>query len=191
MTWVCWCAQTHLSTSSSFQAVSAWGYHPGLFRSLVGNNPSRQSHSFSEDRGEGNKTGNPSITDFSTILAGHILILADSSHLPLASDELEAYRQRLSLPCYRLSTPCYECKPNARHFFDKIFIKAWFCWWGKMCWFRHITSVGWLEIMIQHTIHYLQLSLPCRFQALYSFPSYLLVPASELSGNRLVHSYWA
>jgi hypothetical protein len=41
-------------------------------------------------------------------------------HLP--SDE--AYRYRLSLSCYRLSTPCYECKPNARHCFDKIFIKA-------------------------------------------------------------------
>jgi hypothetical protein len=43
--------------------------------------------------------------------------LVDSSHL-VPSDE--AYRQRLSLPCYRLSTPCYECKPNARYFFDKL-----------------------------------------------------------------------
>ncbi len=41
-------------------------------------------------------------------------------------------------------------KPNARHFFDKIFIKAWFCW-GEMCLFCHMTSVGWLEIIIQHT----------------------------------------
>ncbi len=35
-------------------------------------------------------------------------------------------------------------------FFDKIFIKAWFCW-GEMCLFCHMTSVGWLEIMIHHT----------------------------------------
>jgi hypothetical protein len=67
-----------------------------------------------------NKTGNPSISNFFTILTSDILILADSSYLP--SDE--ANRQRLSLPCYRLSTPCDECKPNTRHFFDKIFIKA-------------------------------------------------------------------
>ncbi len=90
--------------------------------------PDVQIHSFqgSEDRGKCNKTGNPSISDFSTNLTSDILILADSSHLP--SDE--AYRQCLSLPCNRLSTPCYECKPRARHFFDKIFINAWFCW-GK------------------------------------------------------------
>jgi hypothetical protein len=88
--------------------------------SFVGNNPSLQIHSFSENRGKCNKTCNPSISDFSTILTSHILILADSSHLP--SDE--AYRQRLSLPCYRLSMPCYERKPKARHFFDKNFIKA-------------------------------------------------------------------
>ncbi len=70
--------------------------------SFVGNNPSLalQIHSFNfselEDRGKCNlnKTGNPSISDFSTILtsASDILILADSSHLP--SDE--AYRQCLS-----------------------------------------------------------------------------------------------
>ncbi len=105
--------------------------------SFVGNNPSLQIHSFSEDRGKCNQTGNPSISDFSTILTSDILILADSSHLP--SDE--AYRQCLSLPCNRLSTPCYECKPNARHFFDKIFIKAWFCW-GEVCLFCHRTSLS-------------------------------------------------
>jgi hypothetical protein len=88
--------------------------------SFVGNNPSLQIHSFSEDQGKCNKTCNPSITYFSTILTSHILILADSSHLP----SNEAYRQCLSLPCNRLSTPCYECKPNALHCFDKIFIKA-------------------------------------------------------------------
>jgi hypothetical protein len=88
--------------------------------SFEGNNPSLQVHSFSEDRGKCNKTGNPSISNFSTILTSDIPILADSSHLP--SDE--AYRKRLSLPCYRLSTPCYECKPNTIHFFDKTFIKA-------------------------------------------------------------------
>jgi hypothetical protein len=91
---------------------------------FIGNNPSLpvQIHhdSFSQDRGKCNKTGNPSISDFSTILTSDIPILADSSHLP--SDE--AYRQCLFLPCNRLLTPCYECKPNARHFFDKVFIKA-------------------------------------------------------------------
>jgi hypothetical protein len=48
--------------------------------SFVGNNPLLQIHSFSEDRGKCNKTGNPSISDFTTILASHILILADSSY---------------------------------------------------------------------------------------------------------------
>ncbi len=90
--------------------------------SFVGNNPSLQINSFNEDRGKYNKIGNPSISDFSTILTSDILILAENSHLLVPSDE--AYRQCLSLPCYRLSTPCYECKPNTRHFFDKIFIKA-------------------------------------------------------------------
>jgi hypothetical protein len=88
--------------------------------SFVGNNPSLQIHSFSENRGKCNKTGNPSISIFFTILTSYILILADISYIP--SDE--AYRQPLSLPCYRLSGPCYERKPNARHFPDKIFIKA-------------------------------------------------------------------
>ncbi len=36
--------------------------------SFVGNNPSLQTHSFSEDRGKCNKTGNPSMSNFSTIL---------------------------------------------------------------------------------------------------------------------------
>ena len=84
------------------------------------NNPSLQIHSFSEDQGKCNQTGNPSISDFSTNLMCDILILADSSYLP--SDE--AYRQRLSPPCYGLSTSRYEGKPKARHFFDKIFIEA-------------------------------------------------------------------
>ena len=114
--------------------------------SFVGNNPSLQIHSFSEDWGKCNKTVNPLMSGFSTFLTSHILILADSSHLP--SDE--AYRQRKSLPCNRLLTPCYECKPNARHFFDKIFIKAWFCW-GGVCLFCHMATVGWLEIMVQHS----------------------------------------
>jgi hypothetical protein len=56
--------------------------------SFVGNNPSLQIHSFSEDRGKCNKTCNASISDFSTILTSDILILADSSHLPRD----EAYR---------------------------------------------------------------------------------------------------
>jgi hypothetical protein len=77
--------------------------------SFVGNNPSLQIKSFSEDRGKRNKIGNPSISDFSTNLMSqwsHLLILADSSYLPGDED----YRQRPSLPCYRLSTPGYECK---------------------------------------------------------------------------------
>jgi hypothetical protein len=61
--------------------------------SFVGNNPSLQIHSLSKDRGKRKRSGNPSISDFSTILTSDILILADSSHLP--SDE--AYRQCLSL----------------------------------------------------------------------------------------------
>jgi len=134
--------------------------------SFVGNNPSLQIHSFSEDRGKCNQTGNPSISDFSTNLTSDILILADSSHLP--SDE--AYRQCLSLPCNRLSTPCYECKPNARHFFDKIFIKAWFCW-GEVCLFCHMTSVSWLEIMIQHTP-----SIICDFHIHVDFRLSILFP---------------
>ncbi len=56
--------------------------------SFIGNNPSLQIHLFSEDRGKCNKTGNASISDFSTILTSGILILADNSHLP----RNEAYR---------------------------------------------------------------------------------------------------
>jgi hypothetical protein len=40
--------------------------------SFVGNNPSLQIHSFSKDRGKCNKTGNPSMSDFSTILTSDI-----------------------------------------------------------------------------------------------------------------------
>ncbi len=91
--------------------------------SFVCNNLSQLIHSFSENRRKCSKIGNPSMSDFSTILTSDILILADSSHLP--SDE--AYRQRLprSLPCYRLSTPCYEpeCKPNVRNFSTKFSLK--------------------------------------------------------------------
>jgi hypothetical protein len=73
--------------------------------SFEGSNPSLQTHSFSEVQGKCNKTGNPSISDFSAILTlSHILILVDNSYLL----SHEAYRQRLSLP-----TPCYECKPKA------------------------------------------------------------------------------
>ncbi len=93
-------------------------YIPGIYRKS-GFQMSLQIRSFSEDRGKCNKTGNPSISDFSTILTSNILILADSSRL--SSDE--AYRQRMSLPCYRLSTPCYERKPNARHFSTKFSLK--------------------------------------------------------------------
>ncbi len=76
----------------------------------------------------------------------------------------------MSLPCYRLSTLCYECKHNARHFFDKIFIKAWFCW-GRMFLFCHMTSVGWWEIMIQHTP-----SIICNFHFPVDFRLGILFP---------------
>ncbi len=119
--------------------------------SFEGNNPSLQIHSFGEDRGKCNKTVDASISDFSTILTSYNLILADSSHL--ASDE--AYRQRMSLPSYPFLTPCYECDPNARHFFDKIFIKAQFCW-GKNV---SILSYDICRLIRDHdpahTIHYL------------------------------------
>ncbi len=69
--------------------------------SFVDNNPSLQIHSFSEVRGKCNKTGNPSSSDFSTILTSDILILADIFHL--TRDEA-----------------CSECKPNARYFFKNI-----------------------------------------------------------------------
>ncbi len=95
---------------------SAWHYFR-ISSSFVGNTAALQIHSFGEDQGKCNMTGNRSMSNFSTILTSHMLSLADSSCLP--SDE--AYRQRLSLPCYRSLMPCYECKPN---FFDKIFIKA-------------------------------------------------------------------
>ncbi len=146
---------------------------------FVGNNPSLQIHSFSEDRGNCNKTGNASISDFSTILASHIPILAESSHLP--SDE--AYRQRLSLPCYRLSTPCFECKLNTRHVFDKIFIKAWLCWGLNVSILSHDICTLIRDHDPAYTIHYLWLSLPSRFQAQHSFPSYVLVPGNFLHQN--------
>ena len=150
--------------------------------SFIGNNPSLQNHSSSEELGKCNKTGSPSISDFSTILTSDILILADSYHLP--SDE--AYRQRLSFPCYRRLTPRYECKPNSRHCFDKIFIKAWFCW-EKMCLYGHMTSVGWLEIMIQYASSIIcDFHFPLDFRLDILFPH---IPASELSGDRWVHSY--
>ncbi len=86
--------------------------------SFIFNNPSLQIHSFSEDWGKCNQTGNPSISDFSTNLTSDILILADSSHLP--SDE--AYRQCLSLLCNRLSTPCYT-SPTRDIFSTKFSLK--------------------------------------------------------------------
>ena len=125
--------------------------------SFVGNNPSLQIHSFSEDRGKCNKTSDPSMSDFSTILTSHILILADSSYLSSG----EAYQQRLSLPCYRLSTPCYECKPNARHFSrEKKSLK------------RDSAGIfGWLEIMIQH-----KQSIICNFHFPVDFRLDILYP---------------
>jgi hypothetical protein len=86
---------------------------------FVCNNPSLQIHTFSENPGKCNKTGDPSIIDFSTILTSDILFLADSSYFP--SDE--AYRQRLSLPCYRLSTPCYGANPTRNIFSTNFSLK--------------------------------------------------------------------
>ncbi len=110
--------------------------------SSLGNNPSLQIRSFSDDQGTCNKTGDLSIGNFSTVLTSHMQSLADSSHLP--SDE--TYRLYLSLLCYRLSTPCYECKPNTRHFFGKLFIKKW-CWWEKLCLSCWMPSIGSLQFM--------------------------------------------
>ena len=43
-----------------------------------------------------------------------------------------------------------------------------------------------------YAIHYLRVELRlsprCRFEVRYSFPSYLLILASELSGDKWVHS---
>ncbi len=57
-----------------------------------------------------------------------------------------------------------------RDIFSKIFIKAWFCW-GKMCLFCHMTSVSWLEILIQHTP-----SIICDFQFTVDFRLDILFP---------------
>ncbi len=61
---------------------------------------------------------------------------------------------------------------QAQHetFFDKNFIKAWFCW-GEMCQLCHIISVGWLEIMIQHTP-----SIICDFHFPLDFRLNILLP---------------
>ena len=40
--------------------------------SFIGNNPSLQIHSFSDDQGKCNKTVNPSMSNFSTILTRYI-----------------------------------------------------------------------------------------------------------------------
>ncbi len=174
-------AESHLMLKSTWLCFR-------ISSSFVCNNPSQLIHSFSENLGKCNKIGNPSITDFSTILTSDIRILADSSHLPSG----EAYRQCLSLPCYCLSTPCYECKPKARHFFDKISLSVILLGENASV---SILSHDICRLMRDHhpahAIHYLWLSLPCRFQAQYSFRSYLLIPASELNWDRLVHSYLA
>jgi hypothetical protein len=59
----------------------------GISSSLLGNNSSLQIRSFSEDEGQCNKTGGPSISDFSAIQVptSHMLSLAASSYVP--SDE--------------------------------------------------------------------------------------------------------
>ncbi len=171
--------------------------------SFVCNNPTLQFHSFSEVWGKCNKTGNPSISDFSTILTSNILILADSSQLP--SDE--AYRQRLSLPCYRLSLPCLATSASPRSdIFWQNFIKPRFCW-GKMCLLCHMTTVGWLEIMIQHTpsiiwnpVHLVQDST--RWYVLVRANMYLTrykavretskwyIPVRTNIGNSYASTYW-
>ncbi len=114
--------------------------------SFIGNNPSLQIRSFCEDWGKCNKTGNPSIANFSTIPTSHILNLADTSYL--LNDD--SYTLSLSLLCYCLSTPCYECKSNARHFVAKLFIKACCCW-EKMCLSYQVPSVDSLELTLYHT----------------------------------------
>jgi hypothetical protein len=51
---------------SHLMLKNAWPLCFGISSAFVGNNPSLQIHSFSEDRGKCNKMGNPSISDFST-----------------------------------------------------------------------------------------------------------------------------
>ncbi len=149
--------------------------------SSLGNTPSIQILSFSDDRGKCDMTGDPSIEDFYTIQTSHMLSLAGSSYLP--SDE--SYRLYLSFLCYRLSTTSWECKPNERHFFGKIFIKTRCCW-ERTCLSCRMPSIGIFERMLYHTS-----SNICDFHSstfLYHFPidyrlcpfsSYFFVPASE------------
>jgi hypothetical protein len=61
---------------------------------------------------------------------------------------------------------------QAQHaiFFRLVFIKAWFCW-GRMCLFCHMTSVYWLEIMINHTQFII-----CDFHFPLDFRLYILFP---------------
>jgi hypothetical protein len=79
----------HTFPAASSKATALRKRPAAANRSFEGNNPLLQIHSFSKDQGECNKTGNASISDFSTILTSYNRILADSSRL--SSDE--AYRQ--------------------------------------------------------------------------------------------------
>ena len=122
-------------------------YTPGVgdSRCWVGNNPSLQIQSFSENRGKCNRTCEPTNGFFSSALMRQDLHVADSSYLPWN----EAYAHSLSLSSLLLSMPCWEGKPNGRHFFAEIFIKSWFCS-KKLCLLRCMLSACRLEFMIYH-----------------------------------------
>jgi hypothetical protein len=113
----------------------------------------------------GFKTGNPCISDFSTILTSDIQILADSSHLP--SDEATCKICPSHAIVYqRLAT---SASPTRDIFSTKFSSKRGS--WGKMGLFCQMTSVGCLEIMIQHTP-----SIICDFHFPVDFRLVILFP---------------
>ncbi len=84
---------------SNLMLKNAW-FCFRISSSFIGNNPSLQIHSFSEDRGKRNKTGNPSISDFSTILTTRSKILSKMLCLipddPIGSDQLSSCNPALT-----------------------------------------------------------------------------------------------
>ena len=113
--------------------------------SFVGNNPSLQIRSISENRGKCNRTCDPTDRLFSSVPMRQDLNVADSSYLPW----YEANEHSLSLSSLLLSMPCWEGEPNARQFFAEIFIKRRFCF-KKLCLLCWILSVHRLQILIYH-----------------------------------------
>ena len=114
--------------------------------SFVGNNPSLQIRSISENRGKCNRTCDPTDRLFSSVPMRQDLNVADSSYLPW----YEANEHSPSLSSLLLSMPCWEGEPNARQFFAEIFIKRRFCS-KKLCLLCCILSVCRLKNMICHS----------------------------------------